>query len=320
MANIFISFAREDYEYANSLKHALTELGQISHSFDDVIAPGQKWQEAIFDQIRNVDALVCIVSPTSQRSSYVNHELGAALAYSEEKGKPIIIPIILGNAILEPPLSKYLGLRATPGDEEEIAIKISLALERQVGKVKAQEEEREEVQKKVETSAADFIQKSLSELQEREISYRHLAYLWYTIAYFTLVASAGFGVWRALVQSPRTQDWQALIELAVSGVIVIGLLVALTKYAFTLGKAFMVEALRNADRRHAISFGEFYLRAFGATAEWKDVKEAFQDWNIDKGSYFIGQNQSDFDPQIFALAAEITKNLASKGKDSEKKQ
>lgn len=110
-----------------------------------------------------------------------------------------------------------------------------------------------------------------------------------------------------------------MIELAISAVIVIGLLVALAKYAFTLGKSFMVEALRNADRRHAISFGEFYLRAFGANADWKEVKDAFQHWNIDKGSHFLGQNNAEFDPQIFNLAIEIAKAVSGRTSDEKKK-
>ena len=81
----------------------------------------------------------------------------------------------------------------------------------------------------------------------------------------------------------------------------------------------MVEALRNADRRHAISFGEFYLRAYGANADWKEVKEAFQHWNIDKGSHFLGQNNSEFDPQIFQLAIEIAKAVSGKTSEEKKK-
>lgn len=320
MAKLFISYANQDSDFAEGLKRALGELGHTPWWFDEGIAPGQKWQEAILEQLKTVDALVILASQASLRSKWVSHELGAALAYSEERGKPIVIPVMLGDVELEAPLSRYLGIRADLKNPEDVALKIASALERQLGRVKAQEEERQEVQKKVEVSAADFIQKSLLELRERETSYRRIAYFWYGIAYVTLVTSVGFGVWRALIHGPATLDWPALVELAISGVIVIGLLIALAKYAFTLGKSFMVEALRNADRRHAIAFGEFFLRAYGANAEWKDVKEAFQNWNIDKGSHFIGQTQADFDPKIFTLAIEIAKSLSGKAADGGKKQ
>jgi hypothetical protein len=130
----------------------------------------------------------------------------------------------------------------------------------------------------------------------------------------TLLATVSFGVWRLLVRGPSTTEWTALVELVVTGIVVVGLLVALAKYAFSLGKSFMVEALRNADRRHAIKFGEFYLRAHGSAVEWTEIKEAFQHWNIDKGSQFIGQQAADLDPQVFATAVELAKVIVAREK------
>jgi hypothetical protein len=76
----------------------------------------------------------------------------------------------------------------------------------------------------------------------------------------------------------------------------------------------MVESLRNADRIHAISFGQFYLKAFGEHAEWAEIKEAFQHWNIDKGSSFMQQEAKDINPEILKTALEIAKSMSPKGK------
>jgi hypothetical protein len=319
MAKLFISYASNDREFAEKLKVELESLGHFPWWFDEGVGLGQKWQEAILDQLKKVDALIILVSEASMHSNWVNHELGAALAYSEERGSPAIIPVVLDQTPLSIPLSRYLAVFVGEKPVSIIASQISSALESQVGRQKARAEEQREIQKKVEVSAADFIQKSLGELAERERSYRRLAYFWYSIAYATLVSSAAFGVWRALVSPPATKDWVSLASLAISGVIVLGLLIALAKYAFTLGKSFMVEALRNADRRHAISFGEFFLRAYGSSADWKDVKEAFQDWNIDKGSHFIGQTGVEFDPQVLTVAVELAKIMADKLPNGSKK-
>jgi hypothetical protein len=48
----------------------------------------------------------------------------------------------------------------------------------------------------------------------------------------------------------------------------------------------MQEALKNADRRHAINFGKFYLESYGAAADWTQVKEAFEHWNITGANAF----------------------------------
>jgi hypothetical protein len=51
----------------------------------------------------------------------------------------------------------------------------------------------------------------------------------------------------------------------------------------------MREALKNGDRRHAINFGKFYLESYGAAAEWSQIKEAFEHWNIAGNSSFGGE-------------------------------
>jgi hypothetical protein len=92
------------------------------------------------------------------------------------------------------------------------------------------------------------------------------------------------------------------------------MLTAVARLAFVLGKSFMVESLRNGDRAHAISFGRFYLQAFGSRADWAEIKEAFQHWNIDSGSSFSSQSPSDVDPIVVQAAVEIVKAVASKAK------
>lgn len=77
----------------------------------------------------------------------------------------------------------------------------------------------------------------------------------------------------------------------------------------------MVEAIRNSDRIHAISFGEFYLNAYGKVATRDEVREVFGKWNIDNGSSFISQSPKDYDPQILenlVLAVEALKDKISK--------
>lgn len=312
MTRIFIAYDHRDRETADSLRRALESNGFDCWWFDENIGLGQNWSEEIYENLRNADALVAIVSSNSSQSQWLNREVEFALSYSKEEGSPVVIPVFDGPIEnFSGPLSRIQGI-AIEGSYGDTADLIGGAVNLAIARRKAQEDKRIEVQRHVESSAESFIQSSLAELKESEKTYRRIAYIWYNLAYLTLLISVGFGVWRALIVGPTSQDWQSLVELAISGVIVIGLLVALAKYAFTLGKSFMVEALRNADRRHAISFGEFYLRAYGAKAEWSEVKDAFQHWNIDKGSHFLGQDNSEFDPKIFNLAVEMAKAATAK--------
>ena len=61
----------------------------------------------------------------------------------------------------------------------------------------------------------------------------------------------------------------------------------------------MVESIRCSDRIHAISFGKFFLDAYGSEATRQEVIQAFSSWNIDNGSTsFRNQSSEDYDPKI----------------------
>jgi len=74
----------------------------------------------------------------------------------------------------------------------------------------------------------------------------------------------------------------------------------------------MSEALKSADRIHAISFGKFYLKVYGARATWPEVREAFQHWNIDRTSVFSSLGTTEFDPKLMEGLLELGKSFAAK--------
>lgn len=91
-----------------------------------------------------------------------------------------------------------------------------------------------------------------------------------------------------------------------SSLFMVIILISLSKLMFTLAKSFMVESIRCSDRFHAISFGKFFLDAYGTEASREEVIKAFSSWNIDNNSTtFRTQTGEDYDPKI----AEIIKIL-----------
>lgn len=91
------------------------------------------------------------------------------------------------------------------------------------------------------------------------------------------------------------------------------MIVGVPKFAFSLGRSFMVEALRKGDRSHAISFGEFYLKAFGEKAAWAEVKEAFQHRNVETtGSSFASQSAKEYDPELIEKLTTLVKEIRLK--------
>lgn len=75
----------------------------------------------------------------------------------------------------------------------------------------------------------------------------------------------------------------------------------------------MHEALRNADRLHAISFGEFFIKAYGdKISSYSEINEIFQNWNIDKSSSFYELNADTYDPKFSENLIDIIKSLTEK--------
>lgn len=65
MATVFLSFSNLDRSFAEPLIQALTSSGQSVWSFDEQITPGDRWQDAILDRIKEVDVVAVIVSENS---------------------------------------------------------------------------------------------------------------------------------------------------------------------------------------------------------------------------------------------------------------
>lgn len=315
MSNIFISYTNHDEEFARSLSAVVENQGHTVFFSGGSLTAGQNWQTSISNALKDADAMIIILSKEASESKWVLHESGAAVGYWQEKGKPVVIPLVIDDIEIPGPLSHIQAIFSPERNLERIVTAISSSLDSAFGRIKAREEEKRVVQERVEATAATYISKSLEELRVRETSLKRSALFWYGAAFLSLLIGLGFGVWRAYVSEPVTDiSWQSIAQLAVISVVVIGLLGALSRFAFTLGKSFMVESLRNADRIHAISFGQFYLEAFGEHAEWEEIKEAFQHWNIDKGSSFMQQNVKDIDPEIMKTALEIAKTMSPKSK------
>lgn len=314
MSKVFISYAAPDERFVRGLAERLEENGHTVFFSGGSLEVGQDWQASLSSWLRDSDAVVVVISEASTGSRWMMTELGAALGYFQERGQPAILPVVIDESPLPVQLAQVQVLMASHKDLDWIASRLTVTLDAVKGRVQARTEEKREVQARIELHAADYIGKSLGVLREKEKSFRQTGYLWYFVALLALLGGVSFALWRAFVSAATQPTWVSIVHLAVASAIVVGLLGALSRFAFVLGKSFMVESLRNGDRIHAISFGEFYLKTFPDKTEWSEIKEAFQHWNIDSGSSFKTQSASDIDPQILQTAIEIAKAVSGKSK------
>lgn len=153
-----------------------------------------------------------------------------------------------------------------------------------------------------------YIARLLEDLQAREQRFQRWAIGCYVLGYSTIFAGLAYAILRPLLAPSDFTNTREAVCAGIHAAIAIGFLVAASKFAFVMGKSFMVEALRNHNRTHAIKFGEFYLKTFGEHASWNELKEAFQHWNLDTGSTFKDQKEESIDPQVMKTLLEPLKN------------
>ena len=79
MPTVFLSYDREDGDFAEVVRDRLTERGFTVWMDLDRLTPGRTWRDDIDDAIRAASALVLVMSPEALASQYVTYEWAFAL-------------------------------------------------------------------------------------------------------------------------------------------------------------------------------------------------------------------------------------------------
>jgi len=312
MAKVYFSYSLKDKDIVDFLASRIQEAGHEVFIADNNIKPGELLHDNISKKLRTTDALIGVITSHSKSSQWVISEISRAYGYFQERGKPKVIPVVFDNEDIPDFLKGIYGIFASRENIIEVSNRIIEALEIHAGELQAQADEKKENVARVEQTASIYIGKSLVELKRRENHYKKIAYLCYALSFVTLIICVLFSMNKISLVMSTSNTLATQIQIAVLGVFIITLIIAASRYCFVLGKSFMVESLRNADRIHAISFGEFYLKAFQDKVDRNEIKEVFQHWNIDKGSTFISQTTGDFDPEILKNLIELSKVFTKK--------
>ena len=162
---------------------------------------------------------------------------------------------------------------------------------------------------RIEKSAASYVEESINQLEKRERNLKFQALIWHILGFLSLISGISIGLYFLNSNSFDNNSNGVLVYQVVKSLFIIGLLVACARYTFLLGKSYMNESLKNADRIHAISFGKFYLQVFGTNIKPEDLKEIFKDWNASKDSAFASLNSADFDPKYLEVLTKFVETL-----------
>ena len=310
MAVIYVSAGQNESVFNHLIISSLQERHEVLQSHIEV---GSGWKENIKSALIKADVVVVILTETYMHSKWGESELNTIISYTQNNKSKLFVPIIMGDFNLPYSLSDIQPInfeRPTVDEVDGIIEQVERAIDLHFGRLIANVEVVEEKRIKFESTAAEYIEEALSELKDREKGLNNKAQFWYWMGYGAIAVGALSALVFAFINISsfgETSRWDLVIFSVIKNIVLIGLLLALAKYSFTLGKSFMDESLKNSDRIHAISFGKFYLQAFGNDATPEEVKDVFQHWNISSDNSFSGLNAEMIEPNILEAALNILK-------------
>ncbi len=306
MSKIFISYSQQDSAFINLVKSKLLAQGHQITVDVDSISPGQNWRKALSEGLKRSEIFLVFLSNHSMNSQFVLSEIGTARAYSEESERMLLVPVLIDEIAIPPVVQDLYVITAADRNIDNLVHKIEKSISNFLGKQVAKDKKKEQINSLIEENSAVYIEEAIALLSKLKSRNEFFGNTWYFAGFSALVIGIYFITSSvATLSSIGEKGWLEFSILALKSIVVIGLLGACSKYAFTLGKSFMSESLKSADRMHAISFGKFYLKVYGSDATWPELKEVFQHWNIDRSSSFSSQTTAEFDPKIIESMLEL---------------
>ena len=130
---IFISYAKEDFIYAERLYNYLENNGFKPWIDKKGILPGQDWNFVIKKELREANYIILLLSDISvQKRGYIQREFKTALDYVEEKLEDDIylIPLKINNCVVPEKLLRFQWLEYEPLENFELILR-SLNLQRE---------------------------------------------------------------------------------------------------------------------------------------------------------------------------------------------
>lgn len=295
--------------YAKGLKSFLENEGHHVFATVDDFPSVQDFAAVAVNEMRKSDVNILLLSESIDLP-----DVSKLLFFQDIKApKQLVIYVLLKNSIEVPryPTGQWqMTISADDEIPEKDYEKISLGI-KSYQLAKAQDEkEQKEKEEKVQTGLSNYLNDTMTRLKENEARNMILSYVLYVLSLAPLAVSIVIALRTSIANAENT------IAMAVQAIIaffVILLFVSMSKLLFTLAKSFMVESIRCSDRIHAISFGKFFLDAYGNDATREEVLKAFNTWNIDDGkTSFRNQSGDDYDPKLENIIAAVKDVYKSK--------
>lgn len=306
---IYLSYSHNDKELASKFKTYLSEKNFEVIWDEDLLNIGDDFNLKISKALFETDILIPIISEQYQTSKFTQSELQTALGFKSIDRKPIIFPYITYKSNIPDEVKNISCFIGTSNIENDLE-KIYTELNKINGTLLARNRETLTITKMINENLDKYLNDTLRKLKINEIKNEILAYFCYILSIMFLLLIVSF-ISNVFVLNFSEENILQTILYSVKNIVGLSTLAALSRLAFILGKSFMVEAIRNGDRIHAISFGKFYIKAYGRVASRQEIREVLSNWNIDSGSSFHTQDSKEIDPNVYG-AVELLKSYFNK--------
>ena len=121
MADLFISYAREDAAVAQAFYKHLTAAGLRVFLDTASLAPGSQWSQKLREELRAAHTVLVLASRKAMQSAMVNQESGAATLNDKK-----VIPVVWDMDPSQLPgwLREYQALDLRPNDAQQIRSRV----------------------------------------------------------------------------------------------------------------------------------------------------------------------------------------------------
>ena len=326
--NVFISYSHADRDFAMELAKII-EADGYDVFIDNKIPIGNNIYRDIGEGIAKADAIIIVISESSNHG-FVTNETVSMLSFFDKGRLPLTIPVVLGkNTPIPDGLERYNYLtipyenekekdsvggilktnkkKLDPNVKKSVIQSIQLILGTHNSKLELEKEKQKVSEKKVKDGLSNYLNETMTRLHANEKTNKVLAYILYFLSIVPLIVATVLTVLNLSMNKDQTSDPIFLAIQSVVSLLIVLLFISTSKLVFTLARSFMVESIRYSDRIHAISFGKFFLDAYGNDATREEVLKAFSTWNIDDGkTSFRNQSGDDYDPKLENMISAIT--------------
>ncbi len=314
MARIVVGTGAGDSR-AFDLKSALEATGNHDVVVDDDLIDSSNLettlQQDIASGLRDRDAFICYYNEDDSSTLRIAR---IAIAYARESGRLLVALIFEPHQEVPQELAAYALVRGPGMPLDALVSELDQRIANFVGRSAARQQRAAETAAKIEKNSSEYIDEVIASQRAEASKNRFRANVWYALGFLSLIGGVAIVLLEMVsaIPTPWHYGMPGVLFGSIRTLVAIGLLSACGKYAFTLGKSYANESLKNVDRIHAISFGRFYLRAFGDRATWSEVQDVFQHWNIDRSSTFSTLKASDFDPRLVEMVTDVLKSAVEK--------